>query len=531
MRRMTVLSMMVLFSLSACADPSEFAEENVDFRDYPTCDLYGNANLATISFDRELLITDLAVVNDACRTAWNGIGCGDTLGKWTAWHLFSQFDGTSSTSEVIHRLFETFDSGQEINSVKLEVRTKARNHLNDWRRVSGCAVPGQNNAPAIINWDTQWIGPNNLPMNGNCSLDKNKAPFRLLAIANRMDVRAPEGGNGYYQGKPGDAGEGRFVFGFLGYKKMAPDPMTWVADIPLEATIIFEYRLPPKLSNSIKTWSQDWHALAALVPTNPVYRTKLQALTDLFVKEGAELSQFNLNPNLGNNYSALARVRTNELAFAKNLLSGVWSMREYTLTCLQPACDINKRYLVPKAVPMSPNRSFNTEHFDLLEEYMLSNKGAMLSMTHVVPETLGEEKVPFLGAEALAHPASVNPAGVLWGYDHPNEQLVSLGADGMRARHLFGFVTCMGCHYNETDTKNLFIRNRQSNLPSTLGDFLQTPILDGPGTYEVSIQPFGSDPDLPYGDWHYYFNEPRRRACEMLHALAGNLQPLTKPNG
>lgn len=532
-KKLTVLSM-VLFSTAACDEP---VAEEVEFRDYPVCAQY-NATLNTINFNRELLITDTAVVNDACRTAWNGINCNTTLGKWTAWHLFSQFDGDSTTSELIHRFYETFDSGKVINGTALEVRTKARNYLKDWRRVSGCEVPGQNGAPDPINWDSQWIDLNNQPKNGNCLLDKTKAPFRLLAIVNRMDVRAPLGGNGYYQGKPGDAGEGRFVFGFLGYKK-APDmvhpnidpniPSTWVPDIPLDATVIFEYRLPPKLNNSVMTWAQNWHALAALPPSDPNYRTKLQTMTDLFTKEAAETANI-FNPvNEGNNYSALARIRTNELAFAKVVNTGVWSMREYTLQCLQPNCGINKRYLVPKFVPMSPNRSFNTEHFDLFQTYMSDNKGLILSMSHEVPDTLGG--FPFLGAEALANPFSVNPAGVLWGYDQNNDQVIDIGNNGFRARHLFGFMTCMGCHYNETDTQNLFIKNRQANVSSGLADFLKTPVLDPPGTFEVSIEPFSNDPNYSYGDWHINFNEPRRRACESLHAMAGNSVPITKPNG
>src|SRR5262249_33482887 len=77
-------------------------------------------------------------------------------------------------------------------------------------------------------------------------LDLAAAPLRLLAIVNRFDLRNLE---------RGDAGEARFVFGFID----AAD-----GGVPIEATLIFEYVLPASSEADVLGWAHAFHALGAL---------------------------------------------------------------------------------------------------------------------------------------------------------------------------------------------------------------------------------------------------------------------------
>ena len=511
------LGLISLTSLaSACEEPSEFVgDEAVAYRDVYPCGQYP-ADLPTIIYDRELVITAQKVVDDPCRTKWTAIpGCDPATqqGRWTAWYLFDQMRGTSSTSEIIHRFFETFDSKQVINTFELQERKGARGLLNAWRKASGCAAPGDPNVPAKVNWDTVWWD-NKVQKTGQCTLDKTKAPFRLLAVVNRMDLR-PGTGTGGYGGKSGEAGEGRLVFGFVPFKNGKPDP----AD-KLDATVIFEYRLPPKFNN-VPTWANDWHALAQFDPSTENFKALLQKRPDEFVRRGLQFGA----PNNG---SALAQIRTNEIDF-QTPQPLQWSLREYALSCLpdQPNCSINKRYIVPREVAMTPDLSWNSsERFADLEAYMNTHSLAIMTASHPVDKLEPTTKLPFQGAESLAHENFNNILGVLWGWSPEKDVLVNVaGPNGLYVRHMFGLTTCIGCHYNETATFNMFIRSRIEGSSSLLGEFVSNQ-----GNYlakiQHKIQP-GEDP----ADWQDTFNEPFRRRCEQVHAMKGNQKPLTNLNG
>ena len=70
------------------------------------------------------------------------------------------------------------------------------------------------------------------PKTADGHIDLTRAPLRLLAIVNRMDLRDLS---------KGSAGEGRFVFGVLDGNGN-----------PLEFTLILEYRLPGTTDADVK---------------------------------------------------------------------------------------------------------------------------------------------------------------------------------------------------------------------------------------------------------------------------------------
>jgi len=208
-------------SLSACADratdrPDKVAvAEQAVITQCPFLDssdplFYGSG--PPVDFARELMITNVSVVDDPCRTSWTG-SCagGGTQGIWTFGELMTRMAGTGSPQVLAAEWLHQWEIPIVVNGFPVPKRPMIRPLvINPWLVASGC--------------------PSGSPIvgAGACPLDLKKAPFRLLAISNRVDLECAN-----YTG-PGD-GEARFVFGVLG-----------ASGNPLRAAVIFEYKLPPQ---------------------------------------------------------------------------------------------------------------------------------------------------------------------------------------------------------------------------------------------------------------------------------------------
>lgn len=120
------------------------------------------------------------------------------------------------------------------------------------------------------------------------------APFRLIAIVNRVDLAA-EACSGY-------TGEVRFVYG-------AVDPLT--SEL-LDLTVIVE--VPYPTTRPAAEWARAWRELAAL-PPGDAYAAGLAALARDVQAEGDPLR---------------ARLRSNEMALS-NDDARAWEMREFQL--------------------------------------------------------------------------------------------------------------------------------------------------------------------------------------------------------
>ena len=127
-------------------------------------------------------------------------------------------------------------------------------------------------------------------------LDLARAPFRLLAIVNRLDLRSDD--------KP--AGEGRLIFGFA-----LPNVPT-----PPQLTIIFEYDLPSTGARglSAESWAREFHALGSLEFGEDM-AARLETLTRRFTDRTSEGAP------------TLAQVRSSE-----NLFGAPWEFREFMIT-------------------------------------------------------------------------------------------------------------------------------------------------------------------------------------------------------
>ncbi|MCE9671734.1 hypothetical protein LY474_28390 [Myxococcus stipitatus] len=336
----------------------------------------------------ELMITDVSVVDDPVRTAPGG-----------AWHfgtVMREMAGGQDPSELVRAWLKTWLTKQMVNGLEIPPRPEMQTQiLGPWEARSG--------------------GPSK-------PLDFNSAPFRLLAIVNRIDLR--------HEGF--QAGEGRFIFGAV-----APD------GAPLEFTVILEYALPGGSAQAIQAWAEDWHALGAVRVGSAGYNARLQALTDRFSKAGVMSGR-----HVG---SALNQIRTNEIQ-----LEEPWEMREFVLSPLG---------LLPTTVKLTPANHF--ENTRMLADYLMQNQSDVLAERHEVPNSLGG--IPFLGANALV------PLDFFWRAPNVSNEV----------RHKFSINTCSGCHAGETQTEFLHVSPRQAGQASVLSPFLRGTTVTDPVTKNV----------------------------------------------
>jgi hypothetical protein len=220
--------------------------------------------------------------------------------------------------------------------------------------------------PARPNISTTIINPW-LAASGGVSLNLGIAPFRLLAIVNRLDLRT---GGGGYAGSTGDAGELRFVFG-------AVIPGSQCQLLPF--TVIFEYGVPLRGCVNVRSWAQQWVNLSTLAVGSPAFNTALQAITDQVVLRNAAPAK----PN----GSALNQLRTNEIA-----IGSPWELRQFNL--LSPI-DI----LHETPVFRTPDVHFNAADptwtgSTLLDSFITANKVPIDNGTYIIP--LSFLATPFL---------------------------------------------------------------------------------------------------------------------------------------
>lgn len=353
---------------------------------------------------RELVITDVSVVDATRYTAWApGHSGTDAEGAWSFGRLIDNMvDERLSTpwgrSQFVLSWLRQWEKEQVVNGHTVPARPRMRTLITDpWRAASGCT------------------GVDLL-----CELDFSKAPFRLLAIVYRPDLRRvpTKMSDGY-------AGQGRFVFGALG-----------PAGERLPFTVIFEYQLPATNGRDVLSWAERWHALGR-IPFGAEYNARLHEVTSQFSGRGAA--------KRGRNGSALLQLRTNEVPLSP-VEPRVWEMRQFTLG--------PRGFLVPEAVENEVDAAYNGSA--LLGSWVNRREKEILAGTHEVP--------PRYKGQRLLAGAALVPSGMLpWQVPGAREDV----------RRAFGVATCSGCHKAETGTNFLHVRTREPGQPSALSDFLR----------------------------------------------------------
>jgi len=419
-----------------------------------------------VNFGAEILITSVRVVDDPCRTTWTGsCAAGGTPGIWTFRELMTRMAGAGSPAVLAAEWLHQWEIPLVVNGFPVPPRPGIRPLVIDpWLVASGCP------AGAAI------TGP------GACPLDLKRAPFRLLAISNRVDLECA----GYTGAGPGEA---RFVFGVLDS-----------AGNPLRAAVIFEYELPTQRGATPYTpelWENDWHALSTLAVGSPPYLAVLEGILGDITAVGAAPG----GPNLG---TSIGQVRTNELAFG----AGAWKLREMHLIPGSgvPGGDL----LLASTTAETPDDSMNRT--PPLDAYL--NASAPLLAAFRQPPL----PAALFGGESTAPPPGPPP----W-WDHtPLSPLAPI------ERHHFGFNTCSGCHSTETSTPFLHVGVRSAGSASPLSPFLSTSTATAGGGLPSAVLPI---PDPAGTGAVFQYNEPWRRRCEASRMLQGSPACWSRANG
>ncbi len=150
-----------------------------------------------------LMITDLRVVEDSVRTNPNT----GRRATWTFKYLMENMAGDNDPEAFTLEWLKHWETDQLVNDQVSPARPSIRELVID-----------------------PWLAAS-----GGERLDLRLAPFKLLAIVNRMDLRVHD------QSSVTTGGEGRFVFGVLNQDGTPLPPIAGPA--PGGFTVIFEYEL------------------------------------------------------------------------------------------------------------------------------------------------------------------------------------------------------------------------------------------------------------------------------------------------
>jgi len=364
-----------------------------------------------VNIESQLMITDLRVVEDPVRT-------NPRLGPkatWTFKYLIENMAGKQNPSDFALQWLQQWESDRIINGHVAPARPRSRRLLIEpWLKASG--------------------GPR---------LDLTKAPFKLLAIVNRMDLRAQDGT------KVATAGEGRFVFGVLGADGKPLPPLA--GDAAGGFTVIFEYELVATKMDQLRDWAMRWSKLSDFPVGSPLYNQALEVVTRRFTDRGAAP----LKPN----GSALNQLRTNELA-----LGSPWELREFGIVAATGKLTQRTVAVTPDVIALNGTPA--------LAALVNANEAALLDETFVLSKE-------HLGASSLAGPFQLSDFPDSANRTFTTTELfapffdVPWSAAGIHsndARHSFALNTCGGCRRSETGTAFLQIGFPVDHkLPRSLG--------------------------------------------------------------
>lgn len=418
--------------LAASADRSTGAELK---RQLVSGDLVGDAS--RIDAGKSLMITALGTVNDPARTFDpSRPQQGTKGGVWSFGQLMrglanSKKNGADESDFARAWITSFLAEGEAVRGETMAPRPAMAAILADWEKRSGVAPGGK--------------------------LDLDMAPFRLLAIVNRIDLRDPS--------KPGDAGEARFVFGAID------------ADgNPLQFTVIFEFGVQLHPSHqALQDWAQQWVDLGKyrLPEQQSQYNAALQAITDQFTSAAKGAATANQNP--------LNQLRTNEA-----LNRAPWELREFVL-------DRSTGLFKPTTVKKTPQ--FKFQNSEVLASFIRENYPSIMGD--------GDYEVPeFYKGQAFGTALAPTPTGATaLGWNAPNTEL--------NARRAFSLNTCSGCHHKETNPAGTFffthVRPRSSDTASVLSVFLTGK--DASGNPATATDPVSNTA--------VYYNDLERRAIYL----------------
>ena len=425
---------------------------------------------------RSVLVRDVGVVDDDSRTQ---DPCASTNGTdisrkyWFFGYLMTQMTSGTDYSGFAQSWLKSWETSTTLNNDSLVEA-----------RPSGTGI--ESTKPIATRIREAWQRKS-----GGGALAMSKAPFRLLAIVNRFDLRKEP-----RRFREGASGELRFVFSALDLDQGCNEYGT-PHDLSFrgQELVILEYAVDISTPAAKRTWILSWTDLTSHEPGSPEFNQGLQNLTQQVVAKGKGGSR----PN----GSALIRIRTNETANAVQ-----WDLREFEINA-------TTHLVVPAVVKQTPRDSLNctlngSTCSNDLAHWMRDNRDRILADTYEVPDRFpaGYSTVNFRGAH------STNALGnTYWkggsGYVVPSE-----------VRHQFSKNTCSGCHSAETGTSFFHIQGRDKGSVAKLSPFLTGYECDGPmlGCAEEITGPPHCVND-PVTQEQRCFGEVDRRVADILTFL------------
>lgn len=332
-----------------------------------------------VAWEKELMITAHSVVKDA--RAQND-------GPWSFGGVMRALADDNDEQEFVKRFVESWMTDQNVDGTVVKARPKIQELvLAPWKASSTAGT-----------------------------YDLAKAPFELLAIVYRVDLRN--------QGSTGTGGgEGRFIYGVRNASsRMVP------------FTVIVEFKLPKRGGMSTRDWANDWHALGKLELGSQKYKEKLEEITNQFASADSRAAK-NLN-----------QLRTNEIAL--DLGTGhvpIWELREFHI-----ASDGYLKTVRPALTPL-----LNVNGTETLKSYVEKNRVKIEKGTHEVPVTFSGAPFGAGSAEAPTNVFKWNVPGV-----------------SATLQQQFSVQTCNGCHAGDTGTNFLHVGADSNGGPAKLSDFV-----------------------------------------------------------
>jgi hypothetical protein len=284
----------------------------------PVCDV-------VVDRFKELIVVEPSVVEDA--RARN-----ETAGPWSFRHIVEEMTppGTT-TSDFVSNWLSLFTQQATINMFSVPARPR----LNEILLCPWLRQTPENQCDAAC---------------GSCAartLDMAKAPFRLIGLANRIDLRLGE--------EPAGVGETRLIYAVT--RGPGDDP----ASEPTRMTTIFEFQNPNDQGRDAIYWGRRWHALGAHKAYDEAFMADLESLYTEVTARPADVTR----------PSWLNQMRTNEIT-----LDWLWDMREFKLA---------EGALRLTSTARTPDKSLNGS--PELARFVLDNQNDIMSSRHTVPSS------------------------------------------------------------------------------------------------------------------------------------------------
>lgn len=374
-----------------------------------------------------IFITNTKVVEDPTRT-WNPCTqTGNLNGAWTFNTLMRQLASKDPKHIANDSVVSAFVKGW----------------LNIWKNdktLNSDLVPAR---PLVSDKILKpWLDKSKQNGSPSGQLNMKYAPFKLLAIVNRFDLRER------FLNIP--CGEARLIFCLI-------DSSCTKAE---NFTFIMEYGIPKTGDcDTLKAWAKQWYNLKNFTVGSSSYNQALQKITDQFTLCGTNVSR--------TNQSCLNAVRTNDRALSPSPVQ--CEFRQFGLNAAGDK-------LVETTTTNAPADRYNAQVDNPAVERMVrwinDNRRAIIDDSILVPSKFQDS--PLLGAKTtILGPTVGNPEKVkVYHWDGTETKGTPTFIRNTEARHTFSLNVCSGCHAGEVQTNFTHVDPVFFGKEATLSGFL-----------------------------------------------------------